>query len=260
MFNATTRWNPVALGSATGGDDIAAKALPELARAQMVAAVLARVEFLQGLDPGVIFALAGQLHLVDVRRGENIYCQDDAADGLHVIIVGKVKICSHAADGREKLLEIRGPADVLGAVSVLDPGPRTATATAITNVCAATLDGDTLQMWMTEQPQITEQLLRLMARRLRQVNHHHLLAQVFDDVPGRVAKELLHLAQRFGAQQGELWRVKHDLTQTEIAQLVGATRESVNKALCDFAHRGWITVDGKSTLIHRPELLARRAG
>ena len=230
-----------------------------LATTEQAAAVLARVGFLQGIDPSVIFTLANEMRLVEVRRGEALYRQHERPDGLHVIIVGKVKLCSHSSDGREKLLEIRGPAEILGAVSVLDPGPRTATATALTDVCTATLDGDTLRMLMAERPQTTELLLQHLARRLRQANDH-LLDVVFDDVPGRVAKELLRLARRFGCQQGEFLSVRHDLTQTEIAQLVGATRESVNKALCDFAHRGWITLDGKSTLIHHPERLARRAG
>jgi CRP/FNR family transcriptional regulator, cyclic AMP receptor protein len=230
-----------------------------LATPQRTAAVLSRVGFLAGLDPSIIFALSTQLRQVEVSRGEMIYRQDERADGLHIILVGKVKICCHATDGREQLLAVRGPGDILGAVSVLDRGPRTATAMAVTNVCTAVVDSDTLQLWMAERPQIAQQLLRFMAGRLRLANNH-LLDIIFDDVPGRVAKELLHLAHRFGSQSGESWEVTHDLTQTEIAQLVGATRESVNKALCDFVQRGWITTDGKTTLIHRPQSLAKRAG
>jgi CRP-like cAMP-binding protein len=220
---------------------------------------LAGVGFLHGPEPSVILAMASESQLTEIARGETIYRQDEPADGLHIVINGRVKVCCHAADGREMLLAIRGPAEVLGVVSVLDPGPRTATATALTDVCVATVDSHTLRSWMVGRPQIAEELLRLLARRLRRANSH-LLDVVFDDVPGRVAKELLHLAERFGTQQDEIWRVTHGLTQKEIAQLVGATRESVNKAMCDFAHRGWITMDGKSTLLHHPELLARRAG
>ena len=76
---------------------------------------------------------------------------------------------------------------------------------------------------------------------------------------GPVAKQLLQLAQRFGTQEGGALRVTHDLTQEEIAQLVGASRETVNKALADFAHRGWIRLEGKSVLISDSERLARRA-
>jgi CRP/FNR family transcriptional regulator, cyclic AMP receptor protein len=226
---------------------------------RQAALVLGRVAALQGLDPRFIADMSQQLRLWNVQRGETIYRQNDAADGLHVILSGKVKISCRAHDGREKLLEIRGPAEMLGAVSVLDRGPRTATATALTDVGVATADGDTLQRWLNERPEIALRLMRLLAARLRRANNH-LVDTAYDDVPGRVAKELLHLAQRFGTQEGDRWHVRHDLTQTELAQLVGATRESVNKALCHFAGRGWITTDGKTTLIHNPELLARRAG
>jgi len=230
----------------------------EFGSPQRVAAVLSRIDFLSGLDRDAIFAVSEQLRQVEVLRGETIYCQDAPADGLHIIVAGKVKMCCHSADGREQLLAIRGPGDILGAVSVLDPGPRTATAMALTDVCTAVVDSETLQAWMDQRPQIAQQLLRFMAGRLRAANRH-LLDVVFDDVPSRVAKELLHLAQRFGTPRGGGWQVTHDLTQTEIAQLVGATRETVNKALCDFVQRGWITTDGKTTLIHHPQMLARRA-
>ena len=223
------------------------------------AKVLGRVRILQDLDTADIDALMEQLRLANVRRGSAIYCQGEPADGLHIILAGKVKLCRHADDGRERLLDVRGPAEILGTVSVLDHGPRTATAIAFTDVWTAQLDTDTLRMWMAERPTIADKMLRLLAARLRRADVH-LIDMVFDDVPGRVAKELLDLARRFGTQQGDLWHVQHDLTQAEIAHLVGAARESVNKALCEFAQRGWITLDGKITLIHRPERLARRAG
>ena len=82
---------------------------------------------------------------------------------------------------------------------------------------------------------------------------------IFTDVPGRVAKALLQMADRFGSRESDGLRVKHDLTQEELAQLVGASRETVNKALADFAHRGWLRLEGKSVLILDPERLARRA-
>ena len=74
-----------------------------------------------------------------------------------------------------------------------------------------------------------------------------------------MAKALLQLAQRFGTQEGGNIRVTHDLTQEEIAQLVGASRETVNKALADFVHRGWIQLQGKSVVVLDEERLRRRA-
>ncbi len=115
-----------------------------------------------------------------------------------------------------------------------------------------------LHDWIRAHPEISEQLLRVLARRLRRTNNA-LADLIFTDVPGRVAKALLQLANRFGVQEGGALRVHHDLTQEEIAQLVGASRETVNKALAEFAHRGWIRLEGKSVLISDTERLAKRA-
>jgi CRP/FNR family transcriptional regulator, cyclic AMP receptor protein len=98
----------------------------------------------------------------------------------------------------------------------------------------------------------------VLARRLRRTNND-LADLILTDVPGRVAKQLLALGQRFGTEQDGGLRVTHDLTQVEIAQLVGASRETVNKALADFAQRGWIRLESKSVLICDSERLARRA-
>ena len=151
-----------------------------------------------------------------------------------------------------------GPPDMFGELSVFDPGPRTSSVITITELRAAWMGRDALRAWIAERPQIAEQLLRVLARRLRRTNND-LADLILTDVPGRVAKQLLALAQRFGTQEDGGLRVTHDLTQVEIAQLVGASRETVNKALADFAHRGWIRLEGKSVLISDSERLAHRA-
>ena len=120
------------------------------------------------------------------------------------------------------------------------------------------MDRDALRAWITDRPEIAERLLRGLARRLRRANSN-LSDLIFVDVSGRVAKRLLGLAQRFGTREGGAMRLTHDLTQEELAQLVGATRETVNKALGEFAQRGWIQLDGKSLLICDSERLTMRA-
>jgi CRP-like cAMP-binding protein len=220
--------------------------------------ILARAEMFQGVEPSAVSALTKQLQPVDFPRGHTVFAEGEPGDRLYIVISGKVKIGRRSPDGRENLLTIMGPSDMFGELSIFDPGPRTSSATTITEVRAVSMDRDALRAWIADRPEIAEQLLRVLARRLRRTNNN-LADLIFTDVPGRVAKQLLQLAQRFGTQEGDALRVTHDLTQEEIAQLVGASRETVNKALADFAHRGWIRLEGKSVLISDSERFARRA-
>ena len=220
--------------------------------------VLARAGIFQGVDPAAIEVLTESLERVEFPRGTVIFNEGEPGDRLYIVSTGKVKIGRRSPDGRENLLSIFGPSDMFGELSIFDPGPRTSTATTVTDVRAYTMDRVALREWIAQRPEIAEQLLRVVARRLRRTNN--LLADlIFTDVPGRVAKALLQLAQRFGSQEAGLLRVTHDLTQEEIAQLVGASRETVNKALADFASRGWVRVDSRALTILDADRLARRA-
>ena len=219
---------------------------------------LARAGIFQGVDPDAVAALIADMETVTFPRGTTIFDEGEPGDRLYIIVDGKVKLARHAPDGRENLLSVMGPSDMFGELSIFDPGPRTSSAVCVTEVTAATMDSTMLKQWIDEHPEISQQLLRVLARRLRRTNAS-LADLIFTDVPGRVAKTLLQLANRFGVQEGGALRVNHDLTQEEIAQLVGASRETVNKALATFAHRGWIRLEGKSVLIVDTEHLARRA-
>jgi CRP/FNR family transcriptional regulator, cyclic AMP receptor protein len=220
--------------------------------------ILSRAGLFQGVERSAVTALTKQLRPVDFPRGHVIFAEGEPGDRLYIIISGKVKIGRVYPDGRANLLTIVGPSDMFGELSIFDPGPRTSTATTITEVRAVSMDRDALRAWIADRPEIAERLLRVLARRLRRTNSD-LTDLIFIDVSGRVAKRLLGLAQRFGTREGGAMRVTHDLTQEELAQLVGAARETVNKVLADFAHRGWIQLDGNSLLICDSERLTMRA-
>jgi CRP/FNR family transcriptional regulator, cyclic AMP receptor protein len=220
--------------------------------------ILSRAGIFQGVEPRAVSALITQLQPVDFPRGHTVFTQSEPGDRLYIIISGKVKIGNRSPNGHENLLTILGPSDMFGELSAFDPGPRTSSAITITEVRAVSMDRTGLRAWIADRPEIAEQLLRVLARRLRRTNNN-LADLIFTDVPGRVAKQLLALAQRFGSQDDGSMRVTHDLTQEEIAQLVGASRESVNKALAEFAQRGWIRLDARTVWICDSERLARRA-
>jgi len=220
--------------------------------------MLARAPLFRALDEADTRALRAGVSDVRFARGERVFDEGDDGDQLYVILDGKIKLTRTAADGRENLLSVLGPGEMFGELSLFDPRPRTASAIAVTDSRLAGLSHDYLRQWLSGRPEMALHLLRALAQRLRRAND--VMADlVFTDVPGRVAKALLDLADKFGEESGTGLQVNHDLTQEELAQLVGASRETVNKALADFSARGWLQLHAKSVLILDRERLARRA-
>lgn len=191
------------------------------------------------LSPLAAQALGRALHRVDVPRGQDIFTEGQAGDGLVVVEHGLIKITRRGPDGRDCMLAVKGPTDIFGEQSVLDPGPRIDTATALTDARVGWLRQEAFSAWLAANPEAAEALLRLLTRRLRRT-HRQVQDLVFTDTPGRVAQALLDLAEQFGIARTDSCVVPHGLTQDELAQLVGASRETVNKVLADFAARGWI--------------------
>lgn len=219
---------------------------------------LAGAALFRGVDDADVAEMCGRMHTLHFTTGELIFEQGAPGDLLYIIATGKVKVGCSSLDGRENLFSILGPADMFGEMSMLDPGPRMSTATALTDVEVVAMDRAMLREWIASRPEVAEQLMRVLARRLRRMSASRA-EMVFIDAPGRIAKLLLRLAQRFGVQRNGTVEVTHDLTQDEIAQLVGSSRETVNKVLSDFTNRGWIRLQGKRVIISEAERLALRA-
>ncbi|MBY0291496.1 Crp/Fnr family transcriptional regulator [Mycolicibacterium gadium] len=221
--------------------------------------VLAGAAIMEAVQPAAAAALRRRLHPVVFGARQAVFTEGDPGDRLYIIKSGKVKIGRCFSGGRQHLLAILGPSDMFGELSVFDPGPRTSSATTITKVRAVWMDRDGLRAWIADRPEIAEQLLQMLARRLRRTTDT-LADQSVTDVPGRVARQLLLLAHRFGDGGGDTLRVTHDLTQEEIAHLAGAGREATHRALHDFANRGWIRLEYNAVVILHPDKLAQRAG
>ena len=210
------------------------------------------------LDPEGAAALRSSLKERSVTKGEVIFQEGDPGERMYVILEGKVKLGQSSNDGRESLLAILGPGEMFGELSLFDPGQRTSTATALTDAVILALSNEQLRPWLAGRPEVAAALLQALARRLRRTNEA-MADLVFSDVPGRVAKALMDLGEKFGEVTSEGLLVTHDMTQEELAQLVGASRETVNKALADFAQRGWIRLESRQVLILDVERLGRRA-
>lgn len=220
--------------------------------------VLRNAPLFRGLDDEAAAALRASMTEEGVERGEVLFTEGDEGDRVYVVMKGKVKLGRKAPDGRENLLALLGPGQMFGELSLFDPGPRSATCTAVTETTLLALSHRDLLPWLAGRPEVARGLLLQLASRLRQSNDT-LADIVFADVPGRVAKRLLDLSTRFGVPSDGGIRVAHDLTQEELAQLVGASRETVNKALADFVSRGWIRLEQRSVIILDIERMKRRA-
>ncbi|MFJ8279916.1 Crp/Fnr family transcriptional regulator [Streptomyces griseoviridis] len=220
--------------------------------------VLRRNPLFAALDDEQAVDLRASMSEVTLARGDSLFHEGDPGDRLYVVTEGKVKLHRTSPDGRENMLAVVGPGELIGELSLFDPGPRTATATALTEVKLLGLGHGDLQPWLNVRPEVAGALLRAVARRLRKTNDQ-MSDLVFSDVPGRVARALLDLSRRFGVQSEEGIHVVHDLTQEELAQLVGASRETVNKALADFAQRGWLRLEARAVILLDVERLAKRS-
>lgn len=221
--------------------------------------VLRKAPLFTALDDDEVASLRANTSEVRVKRGEVLYREGDTGDQLFMVVRGKVKMGRTAEDGRESLLAVLGPGDTFGEVGLFDPGPRVATVTAVTEAGLLCFDHDHLRTWLIGRPKVAEALLQQVARRLR-IGAEAMADLVFLDVPGRVAKALLDLSARFGtAASGGGIYVAHDLTQEELAQLVGASRETVNKALAEFVNRGWLRLEGRAVVVLDVERMRSRA-
>jgi CRP/FNR family transcriptional regulator, cyclic AMP receptor protein len=220
--------------------------------------VLRQAPLFSSLDDDAANSLRASMSETRIGRGDVLFHEGDSGDRLYVVTDGKIKLGRTSADGRENLLAILGPGQMFGELSLFDPGPRSATATAVTPCTLMSLGHDELLRWLEDQPSVARALLHQLAARLRKTSD--VVADlVFSDVPGRVAKALLDLSRRFGRTADDGIHVHHDLTQEELAQLVGASRETVNKALADFAMRGWLRLEPRSVVLIEVERLRRRA-
>ncbi|EHM88133.1 MAG: Crp/Fnr family transcriptional regulator [Actinomyces graevenitzii] len=220
--------------------------------------IIARIPLFERMSPEEREELRGMMSQTTLRRGEVLFNEGDSGDRLYILLTGKVKLGHTSVDGRENLLAVLGPGEIVGELTLFDPGPRSATATAVATTELLALEHNQLMGFIDSHPTLAKDMLRALAVRLRLTNTA-LADLVFSDVPGRVAKALLDLAERFGAPTEDGIHVPHDLTQEELAQLVGASRETINKSLAEFSSRGWIRLEGRAVTLIDVERLKRRA-
>ena len=210
--------------------------------------MLCSAPLLDGLDPPDVAALlpAFRFATIDVD-GELITQGETSAPQVFVVLAGRLAVTRRHQGGRA-VSAVLGPGDCVGELSVFDPGRDSSAVRALTAARVAVLCGQDLLAWGTTRPHAAARLLQVLARRLRRSDTTTIDLAVVD-VQGRVANALLDFATRFGEPHGSTVQVAHGLTQVQLAQLVGASRERVNKALADFASRGWLRQERRSVVL-----------
>jgi CRP/FNR family cyclic AMP-dependent transcriptional regulator len=202
-------------------------------------------------------ALRGEGRRVQFRRGQALFTEGDLAERVFVIERGWVMISSIAPGGREVVLGIRGPGDVVGDLSALDGAPRSATALAVGDVEATVAPGSALTRALNDIGKATE-LLRILAARLRDADRKRLEFAALDTL-GRVAWRLQELGERFGEETSEGVVVELPLSQEQLASWCGASREATVKALSALRSLGCIATGRRSVVIRDAEALRRHA-
>lgn len=190
------------------------------------------------------------------RPGDALFNAGDEPTSAAVVVDGLVKVFSYASNGREVLLGLRGPGDVLGELGVLDGSPRAATALACGPVEAATIARAELGQLLAEDTQLSRELMETMAVRLRDADIKRLEFAALGTL-GRVASRILELAERFGDPGTTGVRIPLPLSQEELAGWCGSSRESTVKALRRLRELHLVTTGRRSVLIRDAEALER---
>jgi CRP-like cAMP-binding protein len=209
--------------------------------------LLDTTELFAALPPDVLDDLSAKARVRSLRRNELLFVQGDPSSELFVVLDGRIAVATRSTDGRESTVAVLDGGGLFGELGLFDEGRRSADARALTDVRLLALDYEPVRVILRERPELLWVIVRLLAHRLRATDEALADAQ-FLDVPARTAKRLLEAA-------GEADEFRLAMTQEELAGLVGASRERVNKALALFVRLGWVEPKGRG----RYKLLDREA-
>jgi CRP-like cAMP-binding protein len=219
---------------------------------------LAGAQLFRGLRPDDLEPLLDAFQTRDFPSGMKVLCPGETGlPELFVVLDGRLAV-TRLSMGDHRRAEYVGPGDIFGELSVLGPGPRTWTAMTLTPVRLATLDQENYVSWVFVRPHAAERVLRALAQRL-EGREDEALELVFIDVGARLAKALTNLAGRFGKRTSTGVVVEHGLNQTQLAEIVGTTRETLNKRLSEFVQEGWLISERGRFVIRDSEGLEFRA-
>jgi CRP/FNR family cyclic AMP-dependent transcriptional regulator len=226
---------------------------------EIACAAMARSPLFQGIEPDELTRIAETMGRRRYRRMEVIFHEGDPGDSLHIVVAGRVKITRQSLDGDEAIIATLGTGESFGEVVLLDGAARSATATAMEPTETVVLTRANFERLVDGGSPFRWSLLGGVAHRIRRLTDQ--LAEVhFLDIGGRLALTLTRLADEAAPGVGTDVRLARPLTQTDLAAMVGGTRQRVNQILGELADEGLIGLDGGGIVVRDVAALRNRAG
>jgi CRP/FNR family cyclic AMP-dependent transcriptional regulator len=227
---------------------------------RQIAELLAETDLFGVLEASTLAEVAERAMVRVVEKGQTIFVQDEPGDRLFALADGSIKLVVRSSQGEVVELARHWRPAVFGEVALLDGGPRSATAEAVERTTLVVVTRDELIRLRRSDPQVVDRVLKALGGLIRRAD---LLATelVFLDLPGRLARRLLELAEAHdGPPAGDGKLRTRRVTQTELANMVGGSRQSVNIALRSLERRGYVRLVGWTIELLDPTELRRRAG
>ena len=213
--------------------------------------VLRKHPIFADLEPDAFDQLCRYAKHATLKRGATIFSKGDPGISLFAVISGTVKISISSPDGRNAILNIIGPGEIFGEMALLDGLARTADATANTNCEIFVIDRREFIPFVRSQPALAMKFIELLCTRLRWTSDQ-VEQVILQNLPGRLASALLRLTEKHKlAPQGRTIAI----TQQEISEMVGMTRESINKQLRAWAARNWVRLEHGAIVVLNAEML-----
>lgn len=222
-------------------------------------AALSELVLFRDLEPEQLSWLNDHLHLKTFPAGSNIVAAEQPGEVVYIVLEGTIKISTEQVDGTEVILAILGPGDTVGELSLIDSAGRSANVVTMERSSLVWMDRDTFWESLQTMPPITYELLHVLGDRLRLANEQ-IQALATLDIYGRVARQILAIAERYGqvTSDGEIV-IPIRLTQSDIASLVGASRERVNQVMVAYKQQNYISTDQNYRItIHDRQALVQR--
>jgi CRP/FNR family cyclic AMP-dependent transcriptional regulator len=221
--------------------------------------LLARVPLFSGFAPRELDALVPAARAVTVAARDEVFHKGDAGSQLYVVIDGRLKALTTSPEGDDVVFNVMGPGEVFGEMALLSESPRSATVRAIERCDLLVLDRRDFLAFLNRHPDVAVRMLTLLVERLVRVSE--LVEDIqFLKLPVRLAKKFVLFAGRYGrpSPNGAV-KIDLKLSQEEWGDMVGTTRESVNKQMREWGDEGLIEIDAGFVTLLRPEVIERLA-